>query len=119
MQSKDRNRLDAKLLGERIRLARERRGMSQNELASQVEKDQKAISAYERGKRKLAVTDLVEIARVLGEPILFFFEGSLETKDLDRELLEEFRRIPTLEGKRALIEITRTFVEAVNSHYRE
>lgn len=111
--------MNAQLLGKRIKLARERRGMSQNELAVRVEKDQKAISEYERGKRKLAVTDLVEIARVLEEPILFFFEGSLETEDLDRELLEEFRRIPTLEGRRALIEITRTFAEAVNIHYQK
>lgn len=117
MQTKDTHHLDAKLLGERLRLARERLGMSQNELAGRVAKDQKAISEYELGKRKLAVTDFVEIARVLQQPILFFFKGGLVSEDFDRALLEEFHRIPTDEGKQAFIELARIFAETINAHY--
>lgn len=117
MQIEDRIQLEPELLGERIRLARERLGISQNELANRVSKDQKAISEYENGKRKLAVTDLVDMARVLEVPILFFFEGSLTSEDLDRAILEEFRRIPTHEGKQAFVELARVFAETISFHH--
>src|SRR5690554_4534142 len=116
MQLGNISHMNPKLLGKRIRLARERLSMSQGELATHISKDQKAISEYENGKRKLAATDLVEIAHVLEVPILFFFEGSLESEDLDRAVLEEFRRIPTLEAKRAFLKLARIFADTIDFH---
>jgi transcriptional regulator with XRE-family HTH domain len=108
--------LDPELLGTRIRLARERLGLSQGDLAALVSRDQRAISEYENGKRKLAATDLVMFARVLNVPLLFFFEGALSEEDLDREALSEFNRIPTFEGKQAAIQIVRVFADAMQTH---
>ena len=65
--------MDPKILGERIREARERAGISQEDLAVAVGKDQRAISEYENGKRKLSVTDLPMFARTLRVPLLYFY----------------------------------------------
>lgn len=99
--------MDATVLGVRIREARERLGMSQEDFALAVAKDQRAISEYERGKRKLSVTDLPTFAQVLGVPVLYFYEGELTHHDLDFVVLDEFRRLPTPEAKHAAIQIIR------------
>ncbi len=108
--------MDPELLGARIRLARERLGLSQTEFGALVAKDQRAISEYESGKRKIAATDLAAFARVLDVPILFFFEDALEVTDLDRAVLSEFQRIPTFEGKQAAIELLSLFADAIALH---
>ncbi len=99
--------MDQKWLGLRIRQARELRGISQEDLAAAVSKDQRAISEYENGKRKLAVTDLPAIATVLEVPLLYFFEPDASPNDLDEALLNYFRQLPTPEAKRAAIDILR------------
>ena len=60
--------MDATWLGFRIRQARERRGLSQEDLAAAVSKDQRAISEYEAGNRKLAVTGSQKPFAVLSTP---------------------------------------------------
>lgn len=97
--------LDPKWLGLRIRQARDLRGISQEELAAAVSKDQRAISEYENGKRKLAVTDLPAFATVLEVPIRYFFEPEVEAYDLDQALLNYFHRLPTPEAKQAAIDL--------------
>lgn len=94
-------------LGQRIRATRERVGMSQEQLADAVERDQKAISEYENGKRKLAATELAVFARVLGVPISYFYEGEYHIDELDQLLLQEFRSLPTTQDKQAAIQIVR------------
>lgn len=100
--------------GQRIRQARERRGMSQEELAALVSRDQRAISEYEHGKRKVAASDLPTFARVLNVPILYFFDGELTVNDLDRAVIEEFQRLPSAEVKRYAVELVRLLGAAVN-----
>jgi len=58
-------------LGQRIRQARERISMSQEKFAEAIERDQKAISEYETGKRKIAAIEMPHIAAVLGVPISY------------------------------------------------
>lgn len=99
--------MNAKILGGRIRLARERLSMSQDDLASAVGKDQRAISEYENGKRKLAATELPQFASTLQVPILFFFEGESALEDLDRVLLEEFHRFDTREARQSIVDVVR------------
>ena len=103
------NNLDLALLGLRIREARERRGMSQEDLAAAVSKDQRAISEYEAGKRKLAVTDLPRFATVLDAPLMYFFEEDVSLQDLDAALLNHFHQLPTPEIRQAAIDILRIF----------
>ncbi len=117
MRFKDSERLDAKLLGVRIRQARERRGLSQEELAAAVSRDQRAISEYENGKRKLSVTELPEFARVLGVPLLYFYEGEVALQDLDKAILDQFRRLPTQEAKQTAIDLIRLYSDSIELHY--
>ena len=105
--------MDSKLLGERIRQAREQRGLSQEELAALISRDQRAVWEYEQGKRRIAVTDLPTIAEALDVPLLYFYEGELSATDLDHVLLKEFQRLPTLEAKRSAIEILRLYTDAI------
>ena len=99
--------MDAKLLGVRIRTARERLGLSQEELAAAVSRDQGAISEYESGIRRLSVVDLPIFSQALAVPLLYFYEGDLQESDVDRQLLSEFNRLPTLEAKYTIIDIVR------------
>ena len=107
--------MDAQILGIRIRQAREQRGLSQEDLADLTARDQRAISEYEHGKRKLAVTDLPIFAYVLEVPILYFFEGDLTVRDLDRAILEEFQQISSAEQKRYVLDIIRLFNTAITN----
>ena len=105
--------MDSKLLGERIRQAREKRGLSQEDLAALISRDQRAVWEYEYGKRRIAVTDLPRLAQALQVPLLYFFEGELTATDLDHSLLAEFQRLPSLEAKRYAVEILRLYSDAL------
>lgn len=102
-------------LGSRIRQARERLGKSQYDLAEAVNKDQRAISEYEAGKRKLPAIDLPLFARALQVPLLYFYEGEIELADLDHQFLTEFQQLPTADAKNAAIEIVRILSKTVNN----
>lgn len=105
--------VDPVLLGQRIRQARERIGLAQEEFAARISKDQRAISEYEHGKRRIAVTDLPLIAQVLDVPIMYFFEDIASPHDLDNELLVQFHEIENSKQQRAAIELLRVFAQAV------
>jgi transcriptional regulator with XRE-family HTH domain len=102
--------LDLTELGNRIRQARERLGLSQEEFANRVHKDQTAISEYENGKRRVSITELPLVASVLQVPILYFFEDILSVDDLDRALLDEFHRLPDV-SRQGAITILRTLAD--------
>ncbi len=103
-------------LGLRIRRARERISMSQEALADAVERDQKAVSEYENGKRKLPATDLPTFARALGVPASYFLEGEFSVDDLDQLLLQEFHALPTPADKQAAIQAVRLISDTVKRH---
>lgn len=107
--------MEPELLGRRIREARERIKLSQEDLAIAVSKDQHAISQYENGKRKLAVTDLPAFARALKVPVSYFFEGfdTASSEGLDDAIIDIFRRLPTLEAKEAAIQLLRIFSDTI------
>src|SRR5262245_28172600 len=108
--------VDQAELGLRIRRARERVGMSQEALAEAVARDQKAVSEYENGKRKLPATELPAFARVLGVPVSYFFEGDFEIDDLDQLMLQEFHSLPTQDDKHAAIQVIRLISDTVRRH---
>jgi transcriptional regulator with XRE-family HTH domain len=114
MRFEDTDHLDSKLLGSRIRQARELRGFSQEDFAAAVSRDQGAISEYENGKRKLSAVDLLAFAKILDMPLLYFYQGEISMEDLDRAMIDEFRRLPTPETKQAAIQIIRTFADTHN-----
>lgn len=105
-------------LGKLIRRARERIGMSQEGLAEAVERDQKAISEYESGKRKLPATDIPTFALVLGVSVSYFFEGEFQVDELDQMLLREFHTLPTMEDKQTALQAVRLISDTVKRHIK-
>lgn len=99
--------MDSTSLGLRIRQARERQNLSQEDLAAAVARDQRAISEIENGKRKIAVTELPKFATVLDVPLLYFFQDEDADRDLDVALLNYFHQLPTSEARQAAIDILR------------
>lgn len=108
--------MDQRELGKRIRHARERVGLSQEELAEAVQRDQKAVSEYETGKRKLPATDIPTFASVLGVPFSYFFDGELHLDELDQVLLQEFHTLPTQEDKHTALQAVRLISDTVRRH---
>ncbi len=53
------------ILGERIRVARDARGMSQAELAEEIQSNQRVISQIEKGKTDMKMSTLRRIAAAL------------------------------------------------------
>ena len=107
--------MDAKLIGSRIRQAREDKGLSQEQLAAAVSRDQRTISEYENGKRKMPATDLPEFAKALGVSVLYFYEDEATHHDLDEVLLLEFQHVSSPEMKQAIIEVVRVLSRATGS----
>ncbi len=94
-------------LGQHIRQARDNIGMSQRDFSEAVGKDQTAISEYETGKRKVPAVELSIFAQVLQVPVSYFYEGYIQPDDLDRLLLNEFRKLPNLEAKQLILQMVR------------
>lgn len=62
-------------VGERLRLARVTLGLRLTDVAERSGLDFQLISKYERAQVRIAVDTLVKLARVLKQPIAFFYEG--------------------------------------------
>lgn len=92
-------------IGSRIRQARDRIGMSQKDLAQAVGRDQKAISEYESGTRKIYAVELALFAQVLQVSVNFLMPVEMENGDSENLLLHEYRSLPTLEDKQDAISI--------------
>jgi transcriptional regulator with XRE-family HTH domain/Zn-dependent peptidase ImmA (M78 family) len=69
--------MDKVALGLRLAQAREDAGMTQEGLGRAVDLDRTAITRLEKGDRRLNVTELVEIASVLGRPLSYFVDDPL------------------------------------------
>jgi transcriptional regulator with XRE-family HTH domain len=70
-------------IGIKIQEARQELGLTQQELASRLGCTQAALSNYELGKRRLYLTNLEQIANVLGKPLSYFVESSASTDESD------------------------------------
>jgi transcriptional regulator with XRE-family HTH domain len=103
--------LNQKALGLRIRQARERLRISQEEFAAFVSKDQRAISEYENGKRKLPAIDIPVFAKVLQVPLTYFFEEEGMAGELDAVLLEYFHQLANRETQAIAIQMIRLLGE--------
>jgi len=89
-----------KEIGKKLQLAREEAGLSQEQLANMLGCAQSTLSNYEKGKRRLYLTQLENIAELLDKPIEYFMESSsshtevsavntlANSEDDDQELLQ-------------------------------
>lgn len=108
--------LDLEIFGEKIKNARERIGLSQEQLAKAMRRDQRTISQYENGRRKVSITDLPVLATILHVPIVYFFEDVEVVNipdEFETKLLIEFKRLSKDNDKSAIIEIVRLFSDAI------
>ena len=105
--------MDQKAIGRRIKAARERKGLTQEELAEKVDLSPMHVSVIERGVKLPKLETLINIANVLdvsadvllqdvvnNQTKLFAFEAS--------ELILQLRR----EDQRRALAVLRSFVEA-------
>lgn len=79
-----------------VRAARQRLGLTQEDLAARVERTPESISNIERGLQLPNIETLLDLSEILGVPIADFFEGhARKTKvSLKRTKLEaQFREI--------------------------
>lgn len=113
MQNSDTFNLNTITLGERIRHVREKAGLSQEELAHKLKLGQRAISEIENGKRRVGVTELVEISVLTDVSILYLLDGEHDTDDLDHLLITHFHKIPSTEKRKAIIEVVRILADAI------
>jgi transcriptional regulator with XRE-family HTH domain len=72
-------------IGIKIQEARQELGLTQQELASRLGLTQAALSNYELGKRRLYLTNLEQIASVLGKPLSYFTESAAGTDESDAQ----------------------------------
>lgn len=69
----------SKLIGSKLKKAREYRGLSQEELARQTNFNHSSISYFENGKRRISVENLIEFSRVLKIKPTYFL-SDIDTK---------------------------------------
>jgi transcriptional regulator with XRE-family HTH domain len=66
---------DQKIVGTALAAARRRANLTQDELASRLQKPQSFVSDFERGQRRIDLVEFVVIARALGvDPLGVFSE---------------------------------------------
>lgn len=107
--------MDAKVLGERIRRARERLDMSQEELAQKISRDQRGVSLYETGQRRIFAVDLPALAHALKVPVAYFFTDNLT--EFEMEILREIENLPDVEAQQTALELVRLYCQSVTRYF--
>ncbi len=79
-RQKDPNATDIKV-GEKIRLQRLMRHLSQTDLASRIGLTFQQVQKYEKGVNRVSAGRLKQIADIFRLPISFFFDGAAENGD--------------------------------------
>lgn len=78
-------------LGQKIRIARQRAGLTQEDLAGRISRTSESISNIERGLQEPGIKTVQSLAAVLGLPVSEFFEAP-NSLGIDESRLEmEFR----------------------------
>lgn len=67
--------MNLRKLGEKIQTAREEKRMTQGQLADAIGCSQSALSNYEKGKRRIYLSQLEKLSEVLEKPLEYFVEG--------------------------------------------
>jgi transcriptional regulator with XRE-family HTH domain len=111
-------------VGERIRLRRTERGLTQEQLAEALDVSYQQVQKYETGANRISAGRLYEIARRLGVEVGYFF-GGLATDDENAppplehggrqraaiELVRKFAQIEDPEVRAAIAGLVKTLVE--------
>lgn len=101
--------MDYKRLGKRIREERQRLGLTQAELAEDINISDTYMGAIERGERSLTLDTLVRLVNRLGVTVDYMLADSVI--DNDSNIVEQFKQIidcQPLERKQMAINVLRT-----------
>lgn len=79
-------------LGQKLRLAREEAGLSQEDLGHRLGCSGVTISSWETGKRRVSLEDLHSLARELGKPLAFFFPDGSLSLNVERQIGDLLQR---------------------------
>lgn len=111
-------------VGEKLRIAREEKGMSQEELAGMLGLTKVGYGALERGKNLIGLQYLIMLTYILKRPITFFLPryaiSEAELNDLShdpcfQEFADLWLRLDD-EGRKALLFIAKTMAAKVERH---
>ena len=104
--------MDQKAIGRRIKAARERKGLTQEELAEEVDLSPMHVSVIERGVKLPKLETLINIANALdvSADVLLQDVVNNQTKLCASEASELFLRLRREDQRRALA-VLRSFVE--------
>jgi transcriptional regulator with XRE-family HTH domain len=76
-----------RIVGRNIRIYRLQRGLTQTELADQLELTFQQVQKYEKGTNRVGSGRLLKIATFLGVPVTALFKGSDEMADTEKQSL--------------------------------
>lgn len=93
-------------IGARLRAAREYLGMSQELVAQHLDVPRPAISALERGSRKVSSVELKRLASLYGKPVAFFLgeesDPILEADEVSAALFRATRQLSEADREQVL-----------------
>jgi transcriptional regulator with XRE-family HTH domain len=93
-------------IGARLRAAREYLGLSQELVAQHLDVPRPAISAMERGSRKVSSVELKRLARLYGKSVAFFLgdesDPVLEADDVSAALFRATRQLSDSDRQQVL-----------------
>lgn len=102
-----------KILGSRIKQARQNCQMSQADLAEKLGYSQRDISQIENGNRLIKITEIGKFAEVLQVSVIYFFDGNLDQDYFQSAILEQINRLQSNEDKNSMIEIVRLMCDTI------
>lgn len=115
-----------RIVGRNIRIYRLQRGLTQTELADQLDLTFQQVQKYEKGTNRVGSGRLLKIATFLGVPVTALFKGSDEMEDTDKQsifdqlakphanrLLQAFARIDDDGLRRTVVQL----VEEIAKHH--
>src|SRR5215471_7912729 len=107
-----------RIVGRNIRIYRLQKGLTQTELADQLELTFQQVQKYEKGTNRVGSGRLLKIATYLGVPVTALFKGSDEMADTDKQsifdqlakphanrLLQAFARIDDDGLRRSVVQL--------------
>jgi transcriptional regulator with XRE-family HTH domain len=113
-----------KLIGEKIREERLKKGLSQEALAAKLGITFQQVQKYEKGTNRVGSGRLYEIAELLGAPVASFFEAEIKSKtarksspfdlladETSLRMVQEFSKIGDVKLRRAVLGLVERMVE--------
>lgn len=100
----------ARIIGARLRNAREDMGLTHQEVADRIGLTAAGYGHYERGNRLPPIDQLVKLTTVLGRSINYFLDLPSDKCDLsadEEQLVRDFRAVNEPQIRQMILEMTR------------